>query len=75
MWKNLVADKKFKSEKDKTNYQSCKIEIDGNTLDSIGVRFKGESSYDFQTNKKNHSRSSLAGLLRSKSTKGCKKLV
>ena len=52
MWKNLEEDKKLKSEKEKTNYQYCKIEIDGNTIDSIGVRFKGESSYDFQTNKK-----------------------
>ncbi len=74
MWKNLEEDKKFQSEKEITNYQSCKIEIDGNTLDSIGVRFKGESSYDFQTNKKKSFKIEFGRFIKKQKYQGLQKI-
>jgi len=37
---------------DEVQYMLAKVEIDGNTLDSIGVRFKGNSTYKAPTEKK-----------------------
>lgn len=33
-------------------YMKCAVEIDGNTIDTIGVKFKGNSSYNNQSDKK-----------------------
>jgi spore coat protein H len=49
---NLKKDKKNKNRLDITNFQACKIFLDGHIIDSVGIRYKGESSYDFQKNAK-----------------------
>lgn len=36
----------------KNIYQMCQISIDGEIIDSVGIRYKGQSSYDYTTNDK-----------------------
>jgi spore coat protein H len=52
IWGNLVGDKKEKKVSGINHYQLCSLEIDGKSIDSVGIRFKGESSYNYQPNKK-----------------------
>lgn len=51
-WNDMSSDYHARIKKDESTYQDCKIILDGNTLAHVGIRFKGESSYEFQTNRK-----------------------
>lgn len=46
-WDSLTHHKDLRDSLELKNYLPCKIMIDGNIIDSIGLRAKGESSYEF----------------------------
>jgi len=52
VWDKMSSDYNTKITKDESSYRDCKIVLDGNTLAHVGIRFKGESSYKHQTNRK-----------------------
>ncbi len=51
-WDSLVWNKKLKDSLEVSKYLKCNLIIDGTQINDIGVRFKGESSYDFTKGKK-----------------------
>lgn len=44
-WALLVSNKAYDDANDSSTYIPAQVVIDGNTLDSVGVQFKGNSSY------------------------------
>lgn len=49
----LVQAKEYTNKNESKNiYQMCQISIDGEVIDSIGIRYKGQSSYDYTENDK-----------------------
>lgn len=55
------------------SYIPCKIQIDGNTIDSIGIRAKGESSYDFYPSRKKSLKIKLNAFIKNQKYNGIKK--
>lgn len=51
-WDSLTIYKKMQDSLEKSYYMQAAVAIDGKTLYSCGVRFKGESSYQFYPGKK-----------------------
>lgn len=51
-WDSLTAYRQVKDSLEISEYMLCSVNIDGADDDSAGIRFKGESSYDFTTTKK-----------------------
>ncbi|MEY4594237.1 MAG: hypothetical protein RIQ47_647 [Bacteroidota bacterium] len=51
-WDSLIIYKKLQDSLEKPYYMQAAVTIDGKTLYSCGVRFKGESSYQFYPGKK-----------------------
>ncbi|MBL0103496.1 MAG: hypothetical protein IPP51_06890 [Bacteroidetes bacterium] len=53
-WDSLVTYKKLLDSLETPTYLQAGVFIDNKKFYSVGVRFKGESSYDFYPGKKNH---------------------
>ncbi len=51
-WDSLIIYKKLQDSLEKPYYMQAAVSIDGKTLYSCGLRFKGESSYQFYPGKK-----------------------
>lgn len=52
-WNTLVSNKVYDDANDSSTYIPATVTIDGNLLDSVGIQFKGNSSYyNYPTNKK-----------------------
>ncbi len=51
-WDSLVKYKLIKDSMEINHFYKCNVTIDGNEIKDIGVRLKGESSYDFTKGKK-----------------------
>ena len=51
-WDSLVSYRELRDSLEITNYMRCDVSIDGDDVSNAGIRFKGESSYDFTTTKK-----------------------
>lgn len=51
-WDSLVMYREVRDSLEITQYMKCDVSIDGEDITNAGIRFKGESSYDFTTTKK-----------------------
>ena len=51
-WDTLVLNKKLKDSLEVNTYHKGNVVIDGTELKDVGLRFKGESSYDFTKGQK-----------------------
>lgn len=51
-WDSLTAYRGMRDSLEITRYMLCSVNVDGADDDSAGIRFKGESSYDFTPTKK-----------------------
>ena len=73
-WDTLIANKDYRDEYHESKYAIAGIEIDGAYYDSVGVRLKGESSYDFYEGRKKSLKIDLNDFIPENHHKGSRKL-
>lgn len=61
-WDSLTHYRKIQDSLDISNYMQSTVIVDNKRFYSCGIRFKGESSYEFYPGKRNLSGSSLTNL-------------
>ena len=73
-WDTLVKNKKLRDSLEISNYTRCNVSIDGHDIKDVGVRLKGESSYDFTKGKKKSFKIDLNQFIRKQRYSGVSKL-
>jgi spore coat protein H len=73
-WDSLVYFKKQKDSLEVSHYLKCDVNIDGTELKDIGIRLKGESSYDFTKGKKKSFKLDLNNFVRKQKYAGVSRL-
>lgn len=51
-WDSLTMYRQIRDSQEITKYMKCDVSIDGEEVESSGIRFKGESSYDYTKTRK-----------------------
>ena len=73
-WDSLALHKKLKDSLEISKYMKCTVTIDGTELKDVGIRFKGESSYDFTKGKKKSFKLDLNCFIRKQKYQGITRL-